>query len=64
MIGQGLPWLQAVKYLKQITDAVGFLHSKGVIYLNWESKLHIFIVTILIPLNAVAFNMKKALLRT
>ena len=37
LVGQ-LPWLQAVHYLKQMTDAVCFLHSKRVVYLNWQSK--------------------------
>lgn len=37
-----LPWLQVVDYMKQITDAVCFLHSQGVIYLYWESSCVMF----------------------
>ncbi|WAR08295.1 hypothetical protein MAR_018253 [Mya arenaria] len=34
----GLPWEQAIFYLNQAIDAVLYLHTKGVVYLNWQTE--------------------------
>lgn len=41
-VAEQLSWLQIVTYLKQITDAVCFLHAREVIFLYWESNYMMF----------------------
>lgn len=38
----GLPWIDAALYLKQISDAVCFLHRKSIIFLHWQSSSMVF----------------------